>query len=91
MVKSAFTRPNLSDVSVIMTIMRVLIEELLYQTVMRQITVLECMLSGAHRHLWLCSIMASIKWCCFPRPLLQGHLPGTGELLGVATEGLGVC
>jgi hypothetical protein len=45
MEKSAFTRVNLSDVRVIMVIMRVLVEELLCQTVMKQIPVFECLLS----------------------------------------------
>jgi hypothetical protein len=41
-----FTRANLSDVRMIMTIMHVLVEELLCQTMMGQIPVFECLLSG---------------------------------------------
>jgi hypothetical protein len=46
MKKSVFTRVNLSDIRVIMAIMRVLVHELLCQTVMRRISVLEYLLSG---------------------------------------------
>jgi hypothetical protein len=42
MEKPAFTRANLSDIRVIMTIMRVLVEELLCQVVTGRIPVLEC-------------------------------------------------
>jgi hypothetical protein len=43
MEKSALTRANLSDVRVIMAIMRVLVEELLFQATMGWILVLECL------------------------------------------------
>jgi hypothetical protein len=41
--KLAFTRANLSGVRVIITIMRILVEELLYQAVMGLIPVLSCL------------------------------------------------
>jgi hypothetical protein len=66
MEKLAFTRVNLSDVRVIMVIMRVLVEELLCQTVMGCIPVLECLLPGVHGCLWLHHFLAGIKCCCFP-------------------------
>jgi hypothetical protein len=91
MEKPVFSRTNLSDVRVIMTIMLVLMEELLCQTVMGLIPVLECLLLGACGCLWLCPVMPGIKWRCFLRTRLQGHLPGTGEPSGMAIGGLGVC
>jgi hypothetical protein len=48
MEKLAFTRACLSDVSVIMTIMRVPLIELLCQVVMGWIPALEYLLLGAH-------------------------------------------
>jgi hypothetical protein len=91
MEKAAFTRENLSDVRVIMAIMCVLTEELVCQAVMGQISVLKCLLSGAHGRLWSHPVMHSIKWCCFLRSQLQWHLPGTGGLRGLAARGSGVC
>jgi hypothetical protein len=44
MEKPTFTRMNLSDVRVIMAIMRVLVEELLCKVVTGRILVLECIL-----------------------------------------------
>jgi DMSO/TMAO reductase YedYZ heme-binding membrane subunit len=94
-----FTRVSLSDVRVIMVIMRILVEELLYQAVMRRIPVLECLLSGSHRCLWLRPILPSIKWHRYPRNLalwplawylghLRAWLPGsqTHAVLGRKDE-----
>jgi hypothetical protein len=53
MEKSTFTRANLSDVRVIMEIMRVLVEEFLYQAVTGQNLVLEC--------LWLHPVISAIN------------------------------
>jgi hypothetical protein len=53
MEKSTFTRANLSDVRVIMEIMRVLMEEFLYQAVTGQNLVLEC--------LWLHPVISAIN------------------------------
>jgi hypothetical protein len=50
--KPTFTRANLSNVRVIMTIMRVSVDELLCQTVMEQIPVLKYLLSSACGSLW---------------------------------------
>jgi hypothetical protein len=47
MEKFAFTSTNLSNIKVIMMIMRVPVEELICQVVTGQILVLECLLSGA--------------------------------------------
>jgi hypothetical protein len=79
MEKLAFTRVNLSDVRVIMVIMRVFMEELLCQAVMERIPVLEYPLSSVHGHLRLCPVVPGIKCCHFLRTRLQGHLPGTEE------------
>jgi hypothetical protein len=83
------TRVSLSDVRVIMMIMRVFMKELLYQAVMRQAPVLECMLSGARGNLRLCPIMSGMKWHCFLRAPLQWRIPGTVKPPGVAVRGLG--
>jgi hypothetical protein len=50
----ALIRGSLSDVRVIMGIMRVLIVKSLCQVVMGQVPVLKSMLSGARGHLRLC-------------------------------------
>jgi hypothetical protein len=60
-----FTRVNLSDISMIMETIHVLMEELLCHAVMGHILVLECLLSGARVCLWLRPVMSGIKWCCF--------------------------
>jgi hypothetical protein len=91
MVKPAFIWADLSDVKVIMAIMRVLVEELLCQTVMGWTPILEYLLSGACGCLWLRLIMPGIKCHRFPRIQLQRHLPDTGEPPRVSAAGLGVC
>jgi hypothetical protein len=50
--KPTFTRANLSNVRVIMTIMHISVDGLLYQTVTEQIPVLKYLLSGACGSLW---------------------------------------
>jgi hypothetical protein len=61
MEKPTFTRANLSNIRVIMMIMRILVEELC-ETVMGWIPVLECLL--------LHPIMLDIKWHGFLRTRL---------------------
>jgi hypothetical protein len=61
MEKLAFTRVNLSDIRLIMTIMHIPVEELLCQTMTGRIPVLKCLLSGVHGHLWLCPVILGIK------------------------------
>jgi hypothetical protein len=58
--KPAFTRVGLSDVRLIMVIMRVLVE-LLCQAVIGQIPILECLLSDACERLRLHPVMSVIK------------------------------
>jgi hypothetical protein len=65
--ESVFTRANLSDVRIIMTIMFILVDEWLCQTVTGQIPVIECLLSGACGWLCLHPVMPIIKWRCFLR------------------------
>jgi hypothetical protein len=52
---------SLSNVSVSMSIMRVLVVELLCQVVMGQIPVLECLLLGTRGRMLLCLVLPSIK------------------------------
>jgi hypothetical protein len=75
MERPAFARPCLSDVRVIMMIMRAPVVELLCQTAKRRILALKCQLSGAHGHIWPCPIVLGIKchhllrsqlWWCLP-------------------------
>jgi hypothetical protein len=61
MEKPAFTMANLSNVRVIMMIIRVLVVELLCHAVIGQILVPMCLLSGARGFLWSCPIMPGIK------------------------------
>jgi hypothetical protein len=72
--KPAFTRVNLSNVKVIMTIIRVLVKELLCQTVMGQIPVLECLLSSARGRLWLRPFMPGITSLLLPEDPAPGAL-----------------
>jgi hypothetical protein len=57
MEKSAFTRVCLSDVRVIMLIMRVPLVEQQCQAAMGRVPILKCPLSGERGHLWLCPVM----------------------------------
>jgi hypothetical protein len=61
MEKPAFTRANLSDIRVIMTIMRVPVKELLCQAVTGQIPLLKCLWSSMRRSLWSHPIVLNIK------------------------------
>jgi hypothetical protein len=74
-----------------MAIMRVHVEELLCQATTGWIVVLECLLLGVCGPLWLCSFMLDIKYCCFSRTRLPGHLPITREPQGVAVGGSSLC
>jgi hypothetical protein len=63
-----FTRASLSDVTEIMMIMCVLVEDLLCQAVTGQIPVLKCLMSGVCGCLWLRPVLPSIKWHRYLRP-----------------------
>jgi hypothetical protein len=65
MEKLVFSRMNLSDVRVIITITRVPVKDLLCQTVMGRIIVLECPLSKVCGRLSLRPVVPDIKWCYF--------------------------
>jgi hypothetical protein len=87
MEKHTFKRMNLSDVRVIMMIMRVLVKDVLCQALMRWIPVLELPLSGVRGRLWLRHVMPGIKWRCFLRTRLHLRLPGTRKPPGVTIRG----
>jgi hypothetical protein len=61
-----FPRASLSNVRVIMEIMRILVEEFLSQTVTGRSLVLECLLLGVRGHLWLRLVLPDIKWHRYP-------------------------
>jgi hypothetical protein len=61
MEKPTYTRTNLSSARVIMTIIYVPVGELLCQTVMERIPVLECPLPGVYGLMWLRPITPDIK------------------------------
>jgi hypothetical protein len=65
---------SVSDIRVIMVIMRVLMVELLCQVVTGQIPALECLLPSAREHQWLCLILYSIKWPRYSRTPALGPL-----------------
>jgi hypothetical protein len=67
MEKPTFTRVNLSNVRVIVSIMRVSMVELLCQEVMGYISVLKYLLSGVRGRLWPCPIVPSINCRYFLR------------------------
>jgi hypothetical protein len=48
---------SLSNIKVIMTVMHVFVKELLCQTMMKHILVLECLLSGVHGRLRIHRLM----------------------------------
>jgi hypothetical protein len=75
--KPAFTRASLSNVRVIMAIIRVPVVELLCQAVMRRIPVLKYLLSGARGRPWPYSVVPGIKCCRFQRFRFRWSLPGT--------------
>jgi hypothetical protein len=60
-------RMSLSDIGVIIAIMRVLVVELLCQAVTGWIPTLKCLLPGAHGHMWLHLIFSGIKWLRYSR------------------------
>jgi hypothetical protein len=90
MEKPAFTTASLSNVKVIMTIMRVPVVELLCQVATGCIPVLKYLLSGVYGRLWPCPIVRDIKCCRFPRSWLWWCLPDTEKPLGAATRSPGV-
>jgi hypothetical protein len=67
MEKHTFTRVNLSNVRVIVSIMRVPMVELLCQELMGYISVLKYLLSGVCGCLWPCPIVPSINCRYFLR------------------------
>jgi hypothetical protein len=79
----------LSDVRVIMMIMRILMAMSLCQAALGQVPVLECLLPGARECLWLRPVMPDIKWRCFLRAQLQQLYPVLERPLGVTTGGPG--
>jgi hypothetical protein len=70
MEKPALIGASLSDVKMIMTVMRVLMAKLLWQAVTGRVLVLECLLPGARGCLWLHHVLPSIKWTHFSRTLV---------------------
>jgi hypothetical protein len=60
MEKPTFTRTSLSDVRVIVLIMRVSLVEQRCQVATGQVPALKCPLLGTHGHLWLHPIMPGI-------------------------------
>jgi hypothetical protein len=86
MEKSAFTRTCLSRIKVIMVIMCILLIELLYQTMMGQLLVLEYLMSGVCGCLWLslvvpgiecrCFLITWFRWCLFDAENPRVWLPG---------------
>jgi hypothetical protein len=70
MQKHTFSEVSLSDVKVIMMIMRVPVEELLCLAATGQILVPKYLLSGVHGRLWTCPVMSSIICRRFPRARL---------------------
>jgi hypothetical protein len=69
-----FIEVSLSNVRVIMVIMRVLVVELLCQVVTGWVLVPKGLLPGAPGYQWLRPILSSIKWPHFSRvPTLRSH------------------
>jgi hypothetical protein len=62
-------RTILSDVRVIIVIMRVLIVELLCHAVMGWIPSLGCLLPSMCERIWLHLVLSGIKWPRYPRTL----------------------
>jgi hypothetical protein len=67
-------RASLSNVKVIMMIIRVLMVELLCQAVIGQIPTLECKLPGTGGCLLFHLILSGIKWPRYPRTLALSPL-----------------
>jgi hypothetical protein len=86
-----FIEARLSDVRVIMAIIRVLVVELLCQAVTGWVPVLECVLPDACGHERLHPVLSGIKWPRFPRISALGPLSQYWEPLGVATVGPSAC
>jgi hypothetical protein len=80
-----FIRENLFDVRAIMVIMCVLIVELLCQTVMGRVPVLECLLPDARGYQRLCHVLSGIKCPRFLKISALRSLARYWEPPGVAT------
>jgi hypothetical protein len=65
-------RASLSDVKVIMMVMRGHVVKLLCEAVMGWVLVLKCLLLGAHGCLWLRLVLSGIKWYLFSRTAALG-------------------
>jgi hypothetical protein len=65
---------SLSNVTVIMVNMNVLMVELLYQEVTGHVPALKCQLPSAHWSQWLHVVLSSIKWPCYLRTPALGSL-----------------
>jgi hypothetical protein len=87
----AFTGVTLSNVRVIMVIMRVPMVELLCHAVMEQVLVLEYLLPSMCEHQMSGPVMSGIKLPCSPRAPALGLLAWYREPLGVATGGPDTC
>jgi hypothetical protein len=61
---------SLSEVKVIMRIMRVLIVKSICQAAMGRVPILECLLQGARGRPWLRPVMPDVKGRCSPRTQL---------------------
>jgi hypothetical protein len=61
---------SLSGVRMIMTIMHILVEELLCETLMVWILLFQCLLLGVRARLWLRPIVPDNKWHCLRRTRL---------------------
>jgi hypothetical protein len=67
-------RMSLSNVKVIMMIMRALVVELLCQTVIGRISGLESLSPHTHGRRWICLTLCDIKWTHYPRIPVLGSL-----------------
>jgi hypothetical protein len=89
--KSAPIWGSLSDVRVIMTIMRILTVKSLCQAAMGWVLVLECLLLDTHGCLWLCPITLGFKWCYFSRTRLRRLYLIPKRPLGIIAGGPSAC
>jgi hypothetical protein len=92
MENSTFIGASLSDVKVIMMIIRVLVDELPCQAVMEQILALKYLLScacDACDYVLSCLVLNAVV---IQGPRLSGHSPGTQDTPGrVSCRGVRVC
>jgi hypothetical protein len=90
MKKHVFTRANLSDVRVIIVIMRVPVEKSLYQVVTGLILVLECLLLGAGATYGYVPSYQALNVVVSQGPTLMA-LPGTEKTSFVIAGGPCAC